>query len=157
MEGRDNVRRRAFGYLEKTLLALFRRSPLLCARGRNVSTENFTSFFDFVRFAGRKHRGNYGEKRKMPGWKFRCRIDRFVCQRSSRQVSVTKDLLKSLFLSFSLPLFISDSFEHWWRHPFVSGRQLFDPFACFTIVFVSNGMDWMNSKNVVSVEFFKHF
>lgn len=104
MEGRDNVRRRAFGYLEKTLLALFRRSPLLCARGRNVSTENFTSFFDFVRFAGRKHRGNYGEKRKVSGWKFRCRIDRFVCQRSSRQVSVTKDLLKSLFLPSSFYL-----------------------------------------------------
>lgn len=155
MEGRDNVRRRAFGYLEKTLLALFRRSPLLCARGRNVSTENFYFVLWFRSIRGEKHRGNYGEKRKVPGWKFRCRIDRFVCQRS-RQVSDSEDLLKSLFLFFSLPLFISYSFEHWWRYPFVSGWQLFDSFTCFTIVFVSNGMDWMNCENVF-VEFFKRF
>lgn len=50
MEGRDNVRRRAFGYLEKTLLA---RPFCVLAVATYRLRILLTSFFDFVRFAGK--------------------------------------------------------------------------------------------------------
>lgn len=105
MEGRDNVRRRAFGYLEKTLLALFRRSPLLCARGRNVSTENFTSFFDFVRSAGRNTAETMERKEKCQGESFGVgSIDLFANARDRCRIA---KIYWNLSSSFSRFLFLS--------------------------------------------------